>query len=169
MELRGREVVLRPARSDDTEVFTAILAEPSVKRWWPDHDRHRVETDLLRPEKDVAAYAIEADGRVVGLIQVTEEPEPEFRHAALDLFIATDAQGRGLGPDTIRTIAAHLFDVEGHHRITIDPAADNGPAIRAYAKVGFRPVGRLRRYQRMPDGTWIDGLLMELLAEDLVR
>ncbi len=169
IELRGRDVVLRPALDDDADVLTAILAEPSVDRWWPDHDRHRVETDLLRPEKDVTAYAIEADGRVVGLIQVTEEPEPEFRHGALDLFIATDAQGRGLGPDAIRTIAAHLFDVEGHHRITIDPAAANAQAIRAYEKVGFRPVGRLRRYQRMPDGTWIDGLLMELLAEELVR
>jgi aminoglycoside 6'-N-acetyltransferase len=99
----------------------------------------------------------------------TEEADPEFRHAAIDLFLDPAVRGRGLGPDAIRTLAGRLIDVDGHHRLTIDPAADNGAAIRAYEKVGFRQVGRLRRYQRMPDGTWIDGLLMELLAEELVR
>jgi aminoglycoside 6'-N-acetyltransferase len=38
-----------------------------------------------------------------------------------------------------------------------------------YEKVGFRPVGRMRQYQRMGDGTWADGLLMELLADEFVR
>jgi aminoglycoside 6'-N-acetyltransferase len=63
----------------------------------------------------------------------------------------------------------HLVEVGGHHRLTIDPAADNRQAIRAYEKVGFRPVGRLRRYQRFPDGSWRDGLLMEWLAGDDTR
>lgn len=167
--LRGRRVLLRPARDDDADALTAILAEPSVAMWWPDHDRRRVETELLRPEEDVFVFSIEGEGRLVGLIQVTEEPEPEFRHAALDLFLTGTAQGRGLGPDAIGTIAAHLFDVEGHHRITIDPAAANIRAIRAYEKVGFRTIGRLRRYQRMADGTWVDGLLMDLLDDELIR
>jgi RimJ/RimL family protein N-acetyltransferase len=52
-------------------------------------------------------------------------------------------------------------------RLTIDPAADNQRAIRAYRRVGFRPVGVLRRYERGPDGGWHDGLLMDLLPEDL--
>jgi aminoglycoside 6'-N-acetyltransferase len=33
--------------------------------------------------------------------------------------------------------------------------------------VGFQPVGVLRRYERGPDGSWHDGLLMDLLPEDL--
>ena len=40
-------------------------------------------------------------------------------------------------------------------------------AIRAYAKVGFRPVGGMRRYDRRADGRWADNLLMDLLAEEL--
>ncbi|MDX6639590.1 MAG: hypothetical protein QOF12_601, partial [Solirubrobacteraceae bacterium] len=55
----------------------------------------------------------------------------------------------------------------GHHRITIDPALANARAIRCYEAVGFRPVGVTRRSERAPDGSWEDGLLMELLAEDL--
>jgi aminoglycoside 6'-N-acetyltransferase len=51
--------------------------------------------------------------------------------------------------------------------LTIDPAAANTYAIKAYERVGFKPVGIMRQYERGPDGTWHDGLLMELLAEDL--
>jgi aminoglycoside 6'-N-acetyltransferase len=50
----------------------------------------------------------------------------------------------------------------------IDPAADSAAAIRCYSKVGFRPVGIMRRYERGSDGTWHDGLLMDLLAEELI-
>ena len=68
----------------------------------------------------------------------------------------------------MRTLARHLFDDHGHHRIEIDPAADNAAAIRAYTKVGFRPVGITRRSERGADGTWHDGLLMDLLADEFL-
>jgi aminoglycoside 6'-N-acetyltransferase len=60
-----------------------------------------------------------------------------------------------------------LFNARDHHRISIDPAADNNAAIRCYTKVGFQPVGILRHYERGPEGDWHDALLMDLLAEDL--
>jgi len=66
-------------------------------------------------------------------------------------------------------LARHLADERGHHRITIDPAVDNTRAVRAYAKVGFRPVGVLRRYEILPGGGFRDGLLMEVLAEEIVE
>jgi aminoglycoside 6'-N-acetyltransferase len=62
---------------------------------------------------------------------------------------------------------AYAIELNGHHRLTIDPAADNPAAIRAYTKVGFRPVGVQRRAERGADGTWHDSLLMDLLAEEL--
>jgi aminoglycoside 6'-N-acetyltransferase len=55
----------------------------------------------------------------------------------------------------------------GHHRLTIDPSAENARAIRTYTSLGFRPVGLLRAYERWRDGSWHDGLLMDLLADDL--
>ena len=113
------------------------------------------------------SFAIEVDGTVVGSIQVAEEEEPDYRHAGIDLFIDTDHQGRGLGPEAIRLLAGWLFDARGHHRLTIDPAAANARAIRAYERVGFRPVGIMRQYERGADGTWHDGLLMDLLPQDL--
>ncbi len=71
-------------------------------------------------------------------------------------------------PRTVAALARYLVNDRGHHRLVIDPAADNEPAIRCYAAVGFRPVGIMRRYERDPDGVgWHDGLLMDLLAEEL--
>ena len=58
------------------------------------------------------------------------------------------------------------FD-RGHHRLIIDPAVANERAIATYASLGFKPVGVMRRYERGPDGTWHDGLLMDLLADEL--
>jgi aminoglycoside 6'-N-acetyltransferase len=102
------------------------------------------------------------------MLQFTEEREPDYRHAGIDLFVGGAWQGQGTGPEAIRLVARYLFEVGAHHRITIDPAADNERAIRAYEKVGFRRVGMMRRYERRADGTWHDGLLMDLLREELV-
>ncbi len=63
-------------------------------------------------------------------------------------------------------LVRHLFEARGHHRLTIDPAAANLRAIRCYESVGFVRVGVMREYERGDDGTWHDGLLMELLAGD---
>jgi aminoglycoside 6'-N-acetyltransferase len=106
---------------------------------------------------------------VIGAIQYHEEEDPMYRHAGIDLFIDTAHQGRGLGGDAIRTLARFLLEERGHHRLSIDPAADNARAIRAYERVGFRPVGVLRAYERGPDGAWHDGLLMDLLAGELTE
>ena len=107
------------------------------------------------------------DGAVVGSMQVEEELDPDYQVASIDLFLATEAQGRGIGPDAIRTISRYLIDVRGHHRLTIDPNVANERAIRAYTKVGFKPVGVMRAYERNADGAWHDNLLMDLLAGEL--
>ncbi len=169
MDLRGRHVTLRPVDPDDAPILAEILVEPGVARWWGAWDVERVRRDLTEAHPDEEGFAIEHDAAVIGYIQSVEESEPDFRHASIDLFVRTSAQRRGLGPDSIRTHAAHHIDDSGHHRITIDPAAANSQAIAAYERVGFRPIGIMREYQRMTDGTWVDALLMDLLASELVR
>jgi aminoglycoside 6'-N-acetyltransferase len=163
--LRGKRVVLRPLALDDVERVAEIQAEPGVVRWWGAPE----ETDLRRKAEGVTeerALAIETDGELVGMIEYHEENEPDFRHAGIDLFLAEHVRGRGLGTDAVRTLARFLIEERGHHRLTIDPAADNAVGIRVYEKVGFRRVGIMREYWRSPDGTWKDGLLMDLLARE---
>ena len=166
--LRGERVVLRPVRDDDVAALRAILLDPSVARWWgAPREGVDVADDWLAVDPETTQWTIEVDGRVAGSLQASEEEDPDYRHAGLDLFLGPDFQGRGLGRDAIRTAARWLFDERDHHRLTIDPSAANARAIAAYQAVGFRPIGIQRAYERGPDGTFHDGLLLDLLRDEL--
>jgi aminoglycoside 6'-N-acetyltransferase len=165
--LRGERVVLRPPTEADIAPLAAILATPAVAQWWPDEDEQTMRERVVEGEPDTTSWAVWVGDEIVGLAQGWEEPEPMYRHGGIDLSLHPDWHGRGLGADTVRTIARWLFEERGHHRITIDPAAHNAVAIRCYERVGFRPVGIMRDYERDGDGHWRDGLLMDMLRHEL--
>ena len=156
-------LILRPLAEGDEAELLRIHRTPEVRRWWDDPDEGFPWTD----DSESTRLAIEVDGAVAGMIQFWEEQEPKYRHAGIDLFLDPAFHGRGLGAEAVRQVVRLLVEERGHHRITIDPAADNAAAIRAYEKAGFRPVGVMRQYERDVDGDgWHDGLLMELVADD---
>jgi len=165
-ELKGDRVVLRPLGADDVPVLVEIQSQPSVAHSWGRPDEAALRRQAAG-ESEETSFAITVDGAVAGLIQYVEENDPMYRHAGIDIFLSEAFQGLGLGADAVRTVARHLVHERGHHRLTIDPAADNAPAIRAYEKVGFRRVGVMRQYERLPGGDWHDGLLMDLLADEI--
>ena len=165
--LPGDGLTLRAVTADDGPALVAILRTPEVARWWGND----VEDGgwPIDDDPDTVKFVIEVDGKVAGLVQYSEELDPMYRHAGIDIFLDPQRHGHGLGREAVRTLAAYLFSVRRHHRIVIDPAAQNHRAISTYAAVGFRTVGVLREYERNPDGTgWHDGLLMELLVSELV-
>ncbi len=162
----GERVVLRPINDSDRPRMREILAQPEVARWWLGSRGLDHSLEDLFDAEDEAHFAIESAGVVVGQIQYGEENEPDYRHASIDVFLDAAYHGRGLGTDAVRTMARHLIRDRGHHRITIDPAAANARAIGVYERVGFRAVGILHAYERGQDGSWHDGLLMDLLAVD---
>lgn len=167
--LRGASVSLRPTVREDIPALASIRATPEVRaRWRGGHD---LEADISAAleDPDVRCLTVDHQQRIAGMIQWYAEEEPDYRHAGIDLFLDPTVHGRGLGVDAVRTLACHLVDAHGYHRLVIDPAADNEAAIRCYTKVGFQPVGIMRQYERGMDGTWHDGLLMDLLAAELVR
>jgi len=163
--LHGERVTLRPlAAAEVPRLAEEIAADETTAPWWGT-DADEIAGWLT--DEDAHVFAIDVGDTTVGVIMYEEENDPDYRHAGIDLSVLAPYSGRGLGPDALRTLARHLFDMRGHHRIHIDPAAKNARAIRAYEKVGFKPVGIMRRYERGPDGEWRDGLLMDLLAEEL--
>ena len=127
-----------------------------------------IEEDLRGGGSSVL-LVVEIDGQVAGGIQYEEENDPMYRHAGIDIYLDSRYQGRGAGSEAVGLLARFLFEQRGHHRITIDPAAANDRAIRSYTKVGFRPVGVMRQYERGGDGRFHDGLLMDLLRGELAE
>ena len=122
--LQGELVRLRPLRREDAPRLAEIGSHPEVARWWPDIT---VEELVAKAEgrDEVEAFAIEHDGELVGLGQIYEHSNPEFRHAGIDLFLDPRLHGRGLGRDAVRTLGRWLVEERGHHRVVIDPAAAN--------------------------------------------
>jgi aminoglycoside 6'-N-acetyltransferase len=165
VHLRGERVALRPLAADDLAAVYRALQEPEVARWWGAFDADRIRDELLETP-ETTAFAIEVDGGFAGVVTYSEELDPDYRHAGIDIFLAEAYQDRGYGSEAIRVLARHLFRERGHHRLTIDPALANERAIRAYERVGFRRVGVMRANERGADGTWHDGLLMDLLAPE---
>lgn len=160
VRIRGERLELRSATRDDVGALAAILAEPAVARWWGHNDAASIRDELG------SSFVILVEDDIQGWLQYREETAPDYRHVGFDIALATARHGKGLGAEALRLAIEH-FAGRGHHRFTIDPAADNERAIRSYSAVGFRPVGTLRAYERGPDGNWRDGLLMELLVSDL--
>lgn len=160
-------MLLRRPADGDLEALEALFADPEVAAWWPMR-RDEIVRDLIHgSDPDATTYVIEVAGEVAGVIQSYEETDPSYRHAGMDICVASRFHGTGVAVDALRTLARHLIEHEGHHRLVIDPGAHNARAIACYAKLGFRPVGIMRQYERGPDGTWHDGLLMDLLAAEL--
>jgi aminoglycoside 6'-N-acetyltransferase len=155
-------IALRPLAAGDEAELRRIHATPEVARWWDTPDE-----DFPWDEPEATRMTIEVDGKVAGLIQFGEEPEPKYSHAWIDLFLDPAHHGRGLGTEAVRRIVRHLIDERGHHRITIDPATANTAAIQAYEKAGFRRVGVMRRAERDAGGSgWHDAVLMELVVDE---
>ena len=151
-------MTLRPLGEADIPELTRIIETPAVARWWDDG------APWQEPGTTMLTIVVD-DGRIAGLIQYGEERDRKYRHASIDIFVDPALHGRGIGTEAIRRLARQLIEVHGHHRITIDPAAHNHQAIRAYEKAGFTAVGVMRRYERdMTTGEWHDGLLMELIG-----
>lgn len=167
--LPGAMVRLRPVVDTDITELARIRATPEVHEHWRGGDDMvaAVKKDLADP--DSTPYVIELDGRVAGWVQWQAEEEPDYRHASMDIYVDPALRGGGIGVDALRTLARHLIVDHGHHRLEIDPAVDNAAAIRCYTKVGFRPVGVMRKAERGNDGSWHDRLLMDMLADELTE
>lgn len=164
--LEGQGLTLRPLQRSDAAAILSLLRQPGVERWWGAYDEDKLERDFYDPAW-AYTYLVIVGGELAGILQFHEVPDPDYKSAGVDITLGEAYQDRGLGTEALRTLLRYLIDGRGHHRITIDPATDNPRAIHVYEKVGFKPVGVMRRYERGIDGQWHDGLLMDLLAEEL--
>jgi aminoglycoside 6'-N-acetyltransferase len=153
-----------PVAAEHRARLEELREEPRILRWWQEP-----REGWLDDEPDMFKRTVLLDGTVIGYLQWYEESDPMYRHAAVDLFLDPAFHGRGLGTEVVRMACAHLIDDRGFHRLVIDPVVENEVAIACYRKVGFRSVGVLRRYERDRFGVWKDGLLMDLLGDELVR
>ena len=163
--LHGERVTIRPPHPGELDALALeMTTDPEASVWWSND----VETirRWFTEDPSYIVLVIEEAGRAGGIIAYDEEMDPDYHSVGVDIALLQCCVNRGLGPEALRLLIGWLVAERDHHRVTIDPALANARAIHAYEKVGFRRIGVARDYERGPDGTWHDNLLMDLLARE---
>ena len=123
---------LRPIHADDEprlgDLYDRLSRQTAYQRFFtvmrrlpPDWAHFLANVDYARRFALVAEDARAATPTLVGVARY--EPVPNDDAAELAFVVQDSWQGKGLGPEAIKTLARHLIDELGHHRLTIDPDA----------------------------------------------
>lgn len=135
--------------SKDVELLAGWLRKPHVSRWWGDPEE-LLAAVLERPVGGDDAL-IAFDGTPVGYVrwQLVSRSEleaaciVEIPDGAIDIDIAIGDEalvGRGIGPAALTQAVARILETGRPPMIVMGTSVDNGSALRAFAKAGFRPM-----------------------------
>lgn len=169
--LQGERVRLRALERGDLPTIVRWFNDPEVRRRLARvepmslAEEERWFDALLRATTEVVFGIVDGEGVLVGTCGL-HRIDWRNRAAALGIVIADVAhRGRGLGSDTVRALLHHGFANLGLHRVELEVLADNRPAIRCYAGLGFTTEG-VRKDARFLDGAFVDLVLMRMLASE---
>jgi aminoglycoside 6'-N-acetyltransferase len=140
LALDGVLTRLVPTTEDDLDLLATWFAAPDFVEHWggvPKSREEVAEKYVGRRRPRVESFLVLAQGIPMGYAQ--------YWHAGvakggIDIVLAPQARGRGLGPDAARVLVAHLCQDLGWRCVTVDPARGNVRAVRAWEKAGFRQV-----------------------------
>ena len=173
--MRGERVALGPLHASLLPLLSRWANDPRTVELGGDAFRPQpleaVEAEwgpLLRGERPgwagFAVYALPGL-RPVGLANVRDFLTPH-RTAEFGITIGDPAdRGRGYGTEATRMLLGWAFAELGVHNVWLDTLSTNPGAIRAYARAGFREIGRIRQARRI-GGVVADLVLMECLATE---
>lgn len=173
--IAGEKVTLRAWERADVHTRwetdqTADSTEARLRDW---HEppkslqQREAEFDAQQTEPDPATVAliIEADGRVVGDINLFHY-DAKNRNASIGLSIwRREDRDRGYGSDAMRALMRWGFREFNLHRIELSVAPENERALHLYAKLGFAMEGR-RRESAYADGHYNDEIIMGVLRSE---
>lgn len=121
---------------------------------------------LAADENETFAFAITADGRVVGSIGVFRQENIHRQTAELGYYIAEEYWGRGIMTEAVKQICEYVFDKSDIIRIYAEPFAHNQASCRVLEKAGFQYEGTLRK-NAVKNGKVIDMKMYSLLKNGI--
>jgi RimJ/RimL family protein N-acetyltransferase len=171
INITGEKIALGPIRRD-------LL--PLYQRWINDFEVTRTLGARLRPmtwEAEAAWYerASRSEGEVLLTIyeRATMRPigntglhdlDPFHRTAEFGILIGEkECWGKGYGTEVTRLVLDYGFHALGLHNILLTVYSFNERGLRAYARAGFREIGRRREAVRV-GGEAYDAVYMDCLA-----
>jgi len=149
-ELPTERLLLRPFRLSDIDDVLRYASDPEWAAFYlRAYDRgvteHMVARSVVISWDKEAVFAIEADGRVVGLVSL--EVAQESRTAELGYDLARDVWGQGLATEAASAVVDWGFREYGLARIFAEADARNGRSLRVMERLGMTREGVHRRDQ----------------------
>ena len=159
---------VRPARETDLPALTAIynaaitgttatghfapLTLEQRRPWWLAHQDQRYPVLVAFLDNDILGYA--------SLSHWFDTPVYAYT-AESSLYLAPQAQGRGLGTALMLALLAEARRV-GHHVVLSRIWSQNAPSIAMCRKCGYETVG-IQREVGLRDGRWEDCVIMQII------
>jgi aminoglycoside 6'-N-acetyltransferase len=154
------EIAFAPVTLADLPMLGDWMTRPHWRDWWgdPETELAQVRDMITGVDGTCRPFIFSLDGEPAGYIQVWDvgpHQIPEWADenpwlmelpadaVGVDLSLADGARlSQGIGSAVLRRFVA-MLQAEGCGTIVIDPDPENGRAVAAYAKAGFRPVPHL--------------------------
>jgi RimJ/RimL family protein N-acetyltransferase len=180
--LQNDGVVLRDLVPNDAQRFIEATTDAESLRWLADVPlaRTREEFDqmyrdrLLQATLGSAVRWVVADAlnaRYLGVLTLFGLHSLDYASAEVGYHTHPDARGRGVMTRALRAALAHAFAAAsagglGLQRISLGTAPGNAASGAVARACGFTETGRDRRCYRLFDGSIVDLLRFDLLAEE---
>ena len=164
---------LRPWSLADAADLAAIISNPNILRnlrdgipypYTPDQGEAFLRGTLDAPQDSQYAWAICAEGRVVGSLALFRKENVHRRTAELGYFLAVDCWGKGIVTAAVQEACRYIFAETDIVRIFAEPFSYNTGSCRVLEKAGFTLEGVLRK-NAMKDGKILDMPLYSLIRE----
>ena len=171
INVRGRQVALGPFLPAQIATYAAWLQDPEVailaQGTFTARTAEAVAEASRRPSSDSVVFAVYALPDLT-LIGETLLRDIDHRHGTAEFGITIgrkDYWGRGYGTEATRLVLDYGFRFLNLYNILLMTTNYNPRAQRAYAKAGFREIGR-RQGSLLIQGHRYDDIYMECLATD---
>lgn len=122
---------------------------------------------LSAKEDETFAFAIVADGKVIGSIGCFRQGNIHRRTAELGYYIAEEYWGRGIMTEAVMQICQYVFSRSDILRIYAEPFAYNAASCRVLEKAGFQYEGTLRS-NAVKNGEVVDMRMYSLLKTEVL-
>lgn len=123
---------------------------------------------LSADENEIFAFAITADGRVVGSISVSRQGNVHRQTAEMGYCLAERNWRKGIMTESVKQACEYVFNKSDIIRIYAEPFAYNTASCRVLEKAGFQYEGTLRN-NAVKNGKVLDMKMYSLLKEEFVR
>ena len=170
----GTRVTLGPLRRDLVSLYQRWVNNFGTQRTlggWPapiTYEREMARYNQLSVS-DEALFTIyvHETGQPIGIAEL-KEIDQRSRTATFVIFIGEpEARGQGYGTEATRLMLDYAFTARGLHSVDLQAYEFNLAGLKAYARAGFRTIGRRRQSYWMGGRFW-DTIYMDCLASEFV-